>query len=184
MHEVTARARSGYLLALDQCGSCGGIWFDRWELFPLDNREVARLDGLDAGKLMSARPARDGPGTCPRCAIALRPFHDPVLPPDARIARCAVCEGMWLQRGELARVKPPARAPLAPAAAIPASDQAVVALAEHYARDADWSKVADLDGATYSVEEAPPSAGDLGVALRAAAPWVVLQLLMRLFLRR
>ena len=38
MREVTAHARTGYGLLLDQCPRCGGIWCDRWELFPLDAR--------------------------------------------------------------------------------------------------------------------------------------------------
>ena len=36
MDQVTAHARSGYCLILDQCRRCGGIWCDRWELYPLD----------------------------------------------------------------------------------------------------------------------------------------------------
>jgi len=175
--EVTARARSGYLLALDQCRGCGGIWFDRWELFPLDHTEVARLESVDTERLMSEQPARRGAGQCPRCAVDLRPFRDPVLPPDARVERCFVCEGMWLQRGELSRVK--ASKIKAPAPPATAEARQIRALAEHYGEAAKWAKVADLDAATQTLEEAPPGGPELGEALRSAAPFLILQVLLR-----
>jgi Zn-finger nucleic acid-binding protein len=181
LREVTARARSGYLLALDQCPRCGGLWFDRWELFPLDHQEVAKLDSVDPDRLMSEHPAPSEPGPCPRCAIPLRLFGDPVLPPDARIARCFVCEGMWLQRGELSRVK--ARSHVARAAPTALSEGQLQDLARRYGEDAKWTKVADLDAATQTAEEPPPGAQEVGDALRSAAPWLILQVLLRLFLR-
>lgn len=182
LHEVNAQARTGYLLALDQCRQCGGVWFDRWELFPLAHHEVKRLDPLDADKLMSLQPAREAPGPCPQCSIPLRAFRDPVLPADARIGRCAVCEGMWLQRGELTRVKVSGRAPSV--ASEPLSDKQIGALARHFGEAAKWAVVGDLDAATQTVEEAPPGPSEIGAALASAAPWLILQVLLRLLLKR
>jgi Zn-finger nucleic acid-binding protein len=47
MAEVMARAAPGSLIQLDQCRRCGGIWCDKWELFPLDGDEAGRLDAVD-----------------------------------------------------------------------------------------------------------------------------------------
>ncbi len=190
MRDVSARARTGYLLALDQCGECGGVWFDRWELFPLDNQEVMRLDPIDTGRLhepVEARPV----GDCPRCEVQLREFRDANLPPDAEVARCYVCEGMWLQRGQLRAVKSGPqqgskarrRAATKPKDAKP-EDAMLVELAKAYSADAKWSNVKELDAATYEMEEAPPGLEDLGDAVKSTLPWIALQVLFRLLLRR
>jgi len=51
MVEVIARAAPGSLIQLDQCGKCGGIWCDKWELYPIDGDEAERLDPLDQSLL-------------------------------------------------------------------------------------------------------------------------------------
>ena len=105
MQEVKARATLGYLLALDQCSRCGGIWCDRFEALPLASAEADRLEGLDVTALHAPVPQAAEPLRCPRCRARMRPFHDPSLPPDARVERCLNCEGMWFNRGELRRLK-------------------------------------------------------------------------------
>lgn len=180
MQEVTARARSGYQIILDQCGDCGGLWFDRWELFPLRADEVARLDALDADQLYAPVEA-DGPRDCPRCTVRLRDFRDANLPVDAQVARCFVCEGMWLQRGQLRLLK---RATAGPARPPNAEDAEITALVEAYGGEADWSRVRDLDNAMHEVEEPPPSLGDIGATVRSTLPWIALQILFRLLLKR
>ncbi len=178
---VQAKARTGYLLALDQCGRCGGVWFDRWELFPLHHEEVARLDPLD-GERLASEVAETTLGSCPRCEIDLRPFRDPNVPADARIARCAVCEGMWLQRGQLSLVKAAALNNAQPAKEI--EDPELRRLVSAYGDAAGWDAIHDLDAATYEVEPAPPSLGDAGEAVARSLPWVVLGSALRLLLRR
>lgn len=44
MRQVTARANPGSLIQLDQCAECGGIWCDKWELFPIQTDEATRLE--------------------------------------------------------------------------------------------------------------------------------------------
>lgn len=178
MREVTARARSGYLIVLDQCARCGGVWCDRWELFPLAAEEAARLDSVDAARLHAPSPAPPAAGQCPRCRCALQPFRDPMLPPDAGIERCRVCEGMWMNRGELTRAKQ--RTPPTPT---PPRSDTIGQLAAAYASSTEWSKVANLDAATYASDddEAPPES--VSDAVWSAAPWVVLRTLLYLLLR-
>lgn len=105
MNEVTVRANPGSLIQLDQCHQCGGIWCDRWELFPIDFDDASRLDSLDP-ELLSA-PAGTTPKTlyCPRCTSKLAIFSDPILPKEILLQRCRRCEGIWLNRGEMTRYK-------------------------------------------------------------------------------
>ena len=105
MAEVMARANPGSLIQLDQCGQCGGIWCDKWELFPVDAGEADRLDPLDEDLLREAfrRPRKTL--YCPRCADELRLFADPILPKEIQLLRCRHCDGIWLNRGQFQRYK-------------------------------------------------------------------------------
>jgi Zn-finger nucleic acid-binding protein len=105
MTPVTARANPGSLIQLDQCQQCGGIWCDKWELFPIDPEEAGRVDAVDADRL--AAPAELARKTlyCPRCTAKLQACRDPLLPKDLQFDRCQRCDGIWLNRGQLSRYK-------------------------------------------------------------------------------
>jgi Zn-finger nucleic acid-binding protein len=105
MAEVIARANPGSLIQIDQCGTCGGIWCDKWELFPIDGEEVARLDRFDGQRLRTPEPAAKKILYCPRCADALAVFADPILPKEIQLRRCRHCDGLWLKPGEFRRYK-------------------------------------------------------------------------------
>lgn len=104
LREVYAEANYGRIVLLDQCDVCGGIWFDNWELYYLKDAEAKRLDAVNINSLLANSPMQKGSGICPRCSgVALVPFQDPNLPADSRINRCARCNGLWLNRGELVK---------------------------------------------------------------------------------
>jgi Zn-finger nucleic acid-binding protein len=105
MTEVTARATPGSLIQLDQCRRCGGIWCDKWELFPVDAEEAKRLDSVDEDLLRDRLKLPEKTLYCPRCADELRVFADPVLPPEIQLQRCRHCDGIWLNRGQFQRYK-------------------------------------------------------------------------------
>lgn len=104
MNPVVVRANPGTLIQLDQCARCGGIWCDKWELFPIDADEAARLDAVDE-KLLTTPAAAAKTLYCPRCTAKLQSCKDPLLPKDLQFKRCWRCEGIWLNRGELKRYK-------------------------------------------------------------------------------
>jgi Zn-finger nucleic acid-binding protein len=54
MTEVVVRGNPGSLIQLDQCQKCGGIWCDKWELFPVDFSEADRLEPMDEKRLREA----------------------------------------------------------------------------------------------------------------------------------
>jgi Zn-finger nucleic acid-binding protein len=105
MTEVTARAAPGSLIQLDQCQKCGGIWCDKWELFPLDGDEAGRLDPVDQDLLRDQIKLPQKTLYCPRCADELAAFADPILPKDVQLQRCRHCDGLWLNRGQFRRYK-------------------------------------------------------------------------------
>ncbi len=105
MAEVVARATPGTLIQLDQCGKCGGIWCDKWELFPIDPDEADRLDPLDEDLLREKMRQPQKKLYCPRCADKLEIFADPILPKEIQLRRCRHCDGLWLNRGQFRRYK-------------------------------------------------------------------------------
>lgn len=105
MKEVSVRANPGTLIVLDQCGKCGGIWCDKWELFPVDPREAERLDPLDEELLQAPVTLPKETLYCPRCGDRLRVFKDPSLPLEIHLQRCRRCDGIWLNRGQFSRFK-------------------------------------------------------------------------------
>jgi Zn-finger nucleic acid-binding protein len=105
MAEVAARAAPGSLIQLDQCAKCGGIWCDKWELFPLDADEADRLDPVDENLLREGMPLQKKTLYCPRCADELHIFADPILPKEVQLRRCRHCDGLWLKRGQFRSYK-------------------------------------------------------------------------------
>jgi len=104
MQFVSAVTATGRGLILDQCKRCGGIWFDRWELYALDLKKVDDIDNFDLEKLQE--PLEINPvQKCPRCNMELRLFKDPALSRDILIFRCHNCSGLWLNCGELKKYK-------------------------------------------------------------------------------
>lgn len=105
MNAVTARANPGTLIQLDQCKQCGGIWCDKWELFPVDPEEAGRLEAIDVKLLTTPLGPVRTALYCPRCTGKLVVFNDPLLPKEIELQRCTRCEGIWLNRGQLGRYK-------------------------------------------------------------------------------
>jgi Zn-finger nucleic acid-binding protein len=105
MKEVVARANPGQLIVLDQCGQCGGIWCDKWELFPLDANAVEGIDPLNQATLIEPTKLTNKQLYCPRCTAELKHFAEPMLPVDIQLRRCGRCDGIWLNRGQLRRYK-------------------------------------------------------------------------------
>jgi Zn-finger nucleic acid-binding protein len=105
MKAVAVPADPGRLIELDQCGQCGGVWCDKWELFPVDPEEAERLDPVDQELLIRPTAGATKVLYCPRCTGALHQFKEPLLPADIHLLRCMHCDGIWLNRGELRRYK-------------------------------------------------------------------------------
>lgn len=103
LKEVYAEANYGRVLLLDQCHGCGGVWFDKWELYFVKPGSLKTLEAVDVKGLLAPHTDKCGRNQCPKCSSELVAFNDPFLPKDASIKRCPACSGIWLNRGELGK---------------------------------------------------------------------------------
>jgi Zn-finger nucleic acid-binding protein len=105
MKPVTARANLGLLIELDQCGQCGGIWCDKWELFPIQADEAARLEPADQELLHMPLALMKKELFCPRCTARMSAVKESSLGPHVQFQRCFKCDAIWLNRGQFTRYK-------------------------------------------------------------------------------
>lgn len=176
MNEVKAPTTTGYLVLLDQCPQCGGIWCDRWELYPITAAAAERIDNIDQTALRQPMVSAADELECPRCRARMRRFRDPTLPAEACIERCPNCEGMWLNRGELQRIKHHGTPPAA------RTESELDRLATQLRGDPKmWPTVNNLDAAFDAV--APVAdAGDMEREVASSAAWLIARLALRLLL--
>jgi len=105
MNSVAVRANPGSLIELDQCVQCGGIWCDKWELFPIQPDEAGRLEPADQELLRAPLPLLRKTLHCPRCTARLSAVKEPSLGADVQFQRCLKCDAIWLNRGQFTRYK-------------------------------------------------------------------------------
>jgi Zn-finger nucleic acid-binding protein len=181
MNEVKAPARTGYLIVLDQCPRCGGIWCDRWEMYPITAAAAEHIDTADQSALWSAVPPASEQLECPRCRAHMPRFRDPTLPADARIERCPNCDGMWLNRGELRRLKD--RGPTSAPQPAPVSETELDRLSTQASGDPkSWPTVSHLNEAFEARPDAEADVSAVRHELVAGAVWLIARAALRLLL--
>lgn len=94
-------------VTLDAChGGCGGIWFDHRELDKV-NREHPEPDAKiaevarDPGLQVAENPHRH----CPRCKTITLEQKLYSLGSGVILDRCPECQGIWLDHGELEKIR-------------------------------------------------------------------------------
>ena len=94
-------------LALDVCqGGCGGIWFDNFELEKVDEKHEAAgepLLGVERDEAIAVDLSQRR--HCPKCENIVMLRHYFGVAEDVEIDECAGCGGIWLDHGELARIR-------------------------------------------------------------------------------
>jgi Zn-finger nucleic acid-binding protein len=103
MTQVKAESHYGQTVILDQCPGCGGIWFDHFELYKAKQGEADKIELLNADGLRTSTSIENRELVCPKDRVKLVRFQDVLFPKDIVIARCPVCNGFWLNRGEFTR---------------------------------------------------------------------------------
>ena len=179
MNEVAAPASVGYSIVLDQCPRCGGIWCDRWELYPLSAAAADRLDPVDQAALQQTTALASAQLDCPRCRARLRRFRDPSLPRDARIERCPNCDGMWLNRGELRRFKH--RDATKGAAENAITDSQLDQLAQQTSPRSQAAPIRGLADA-FDAAEPAPDGSEVRQEILSGAAWLIARTVLRLLL--
>ena len=101
LHEMSA----GGLRILACKGSCGGLWFGRFELLKLDDtRHGAGEQLLHVPKADGVRFFRDVEAICPHCKTSLLLRHFFCRERDVEVCQCPKCGGFWIDSGELADI--------------------------------------------------------------------------------
>ena len=93
---------------LDVClGGCGGVWFDADELNHVtkeqQNRGAQILEIAQDPALRTAEDERERP--CPRCAGRTMERRLFSLGTGVVLDRCPQCDGVWLDAGELEKIR-------------------------------------------------------------------------------
>lgn len=97
MNEVVLMSTRGLPVKVDQCKKCGGIWFDRWELYTLGTYPLTEnLKKPDLNIFFNPAQATKHIGVCPHCGIKLTKFKDRNIPEGVVFLRCELCGGIWL----------------------------------------------------------------------------------------
>jgi Zn-finger nucleic acid-binding protein len=103
MRQVKVESHYGQTVILDQCPKCGGIWFDRFELYSVKQGQAEKIDLLNVDTLRTSTLVKNSELLCPRDSVKLVHFSDPFFPEGIIISRCPVCSGFWLNRGEFVK---------------------------------------------------------------------------------
>ncbi|MFM2295615.1 MAG: hypothetical protein RLZZ350_2028 [Verrucomicrobiota bacterium] len=102
---ILLRFKTGNVV-LDACHHCGGLWFDAGELAKV-NREQPDPDELiaDFPHRAETRVAENSARPCPRCVTATLTQKLYSLGSGVIMDCCPDCRGLWLDRGELEKIR-------------------------------------------------------------------------------
>lgn len=106
MRPVKVMSHYNLPIELEQCEKCGGIWFDKAELFTTRQGEaekVEKVEAIDTGTLHNHTTIEAATLHCPRDNAILQQFTDRYFPRDIILLRCPSCHGIWLNRGTFTR---------------------------------------------------------------------------------
>lgn len=94
-------------LKVDICDqSCGGIWFDNFELKKVDEAHEALGEPLlDLSPHKSIAVDHERKRHCPRCANQPLFRHFFTVRQEIEVDDCPSCGGLWLDTGELAALR-------------------------------------------------------------------------------
>ena len=94
-------------VTVDVCeGSCGGIWFDNYELKKFDEpHEAAGEELLAVPRDENARVDHTARRRCPKCPDTMMMRHFFSVKRQVEVDECPGCGGFWLDAGELAGIR-------------------------------------------------------------------------------
>lgn len=102
-HTLTSLELSG--VTVDVCeGGCGGIWFDKHELSAFDE-PAERADPLLAVHRDEHVVTDETKHRCPRCERLVMQRHFFSTRFEVEVDECPGCGGLWLDHGELVRIR-------------------------------------------------------------------------------
>lgn len=103
--ETTSEMQAGDV-KVDVCESCGGMWFDNYELRKVDEPHEAEGEALlDVREAAAVRVDHLAERTCPRCPDLELRRHFFSVERQVEVDECPGCGGIWLDVGELATIR-------------------------------------------------------------------------------
>jgi Zn-finger nucleic acid-binding protein len=103
MREIMVFSHYDSPVFIEQCDSCGGLWFDSLEIYYSKNGVADTLSEIDKEKLTTKSALKDGALLCPNDKSALKQFEDANFPPGLHMDSCPICNGFWVNRAEFAK---------------------------------------------------------------------------------
>lgn len=94
-------------VTVDVCeGGCGGIWFDNFELKKFDEpHESAGESILEIDQNPDIQVDHEKRFNCPKCDNTVMMRHFFSVKHQVQIDECPGCAGIWLDAGELGRIR-------------------------------------------------------------------------------
>lgn len=85
---------------------CGGVWFDRFELRKVDEaHESAGGILVDIERDTSVKIGHSKRRKCPKCKDVVMMRHFFTVKKEIEVDECPGCAGMWIDHGELEKVR-------------------------------------------------------------------------------
>jgi len=103
MRPVKVMSHYDQQIDLEQCDTCGGIWFDESELYRAKQGEAGKIEFVNSEILRNPTVIEAAALYCPRDKAVLQQFTDKYFPHDIILERCPSCQGIWLNRGTFTR---------------------------------------------------------------------------------
>ena len=93
-------------ITVDVCkNGCGGLWFDAGELEKVDNATESAGEALLDMEGNGSSPAPNGQRMCPKCTGQPMMRHFASTRKQVEVDECPGCAGVWLDSGELGRIR-------------------------------------------------------------------------------
>lgn len=94
-------------IVVDVCkNGCGGIWFDNFELQKVDEQHEAAGEALlEIERDPAVQVDRSQKRSCPKCKDVKMMKHFASVKKEVEIDECAGCGGVWLDYGELGKIR-------------------------------------------------------------------------------
>jgi uncharacterized protein len=93
-------------VSVDICkGGCGGIWFDNYEFQKFDEPHESAGQALLEINTKPGRPDTDPRRLCQKCSGIPLSRHFMSVMRKVEIDECPQCGGVWLDSGELRRIR-------------------------------------------------------------------------------
>jgi len=103
MYQVKIVGHYGQPILLEQCKACGGIWFDKMELFSARHGEAEKIEVFDSKSLWTPINIERRIFRCPLDQSELFRFKDRYFLKGIILERCPSCNGIWLNRGDFTK---------------------------------------------------------------------------------